>query len=177
MTMLREIAITVVVLRALFGWHAQAAEPPPLMLANVYHAGDAIDLSAYWISEKFDGVRGYWDGHRLWTRGGTPVRAPAWFTAGWPTTPLDGELWAGRGRFESASATVRSVTPDDDAWRQMRLLVFDLPGDAGTFDQRLHKLRALFAQQLPPTLRMVAQFHIRTAAELDRKSTRLNSSH
>src|SRR3546814_18852055 len=77
MKMLREIAFTVVVLRALFGWHAQAAEPPPLMLANVYHAGDAIDLSAYWISEKFDGVRGYWDGHRLWTRGGTPVRAPA----------------------------------------------------------------------------------------------------
>src|SRR3546814_15270274 len=35
--------------------------------------------------------------------------------------------------------------------------------------QRLHKLRALFAQQLPPTLRMVAQFHIRTAAELLRK--------
>src|SRR3546814_5482258 len=51
----------------------------------------------------------------------------------------------------------------------MHFLVFDRPCDAGTFDQRLHKLRALFAQQLPPTLRMVAQFHIRTAAELLRK--------
>ena len=28
----------------------------PVMLANVYHAG--ITLSDYWISEKYDGVRG-----------------------------------------------------------------------------------------------------------------------
>src|SRR3546814_12614218 len=115
MTMLREIAITVVVLRALFGWHAQAAEPPPLMLANVYHAGDAIDLSAYWISEKFDGVRGYWDGHRLWTPGGTPVREHAWFTAGWPTTPLPSQLWAVERGSERPSVTAPHVTTDESA--------------------------------------------------------------
>lgn len=168
--MLRKMrAALVVLLGNLLSVGSYAANPPPLMLADVYHAGDAIDLSAYWVSEKFDGVRGYWDGHHLWTRGGTRVQTPAWFTAGWPTTPLDGELWAGRGRFEMASATVRSTAADDPAWRQMHLMVFDLPSDPGTFDQRLQKLRALFAQQQPTTLRMVEQFHVRSPAELLQK--------
>lgn len=167
--MLRAFQIAIFLSLSLVGALAHAADPPPLMLANVYHAGDAIHLSAYWVSEKFDGVRGYWDGHRLWTRGGTPVQSPKWFTAGWPATPLDGELWAGRGRFEVASATVRSTDASDVAWRQMHLLVFDLPADSGTFDQRLQKLRALFAQHVPATLRMVEQFHVSSAAALLKK--------
>ena len=33
---------------------------PELLLAKVY--GEGIDLEQYWISEKLDGVRAYWDG-------------------------------------------------------------------------------------------------------------------
>lgn len=145
---------------------APAAEPPPLMLAKVYHAGDPLDLSAYWVSEKFDGVRGYWDGAQLWTRGGARIAAPAWFTAGWPATPLDGELWAGRGRFEQASATVRSSDAGDAAWRSLNFMVFDLPAQAGSFDQRLPVLQAMFASAAPTTLRLVEQTHVATPAAL-----------
>lgn len=77
-----------------------AADAPALLLANVYRPG--MPLADYWVSEKYDGVRGYWDGYTLRTRGGETVAAPAWFTAGWPATPMDGELWAGRGRFAHA---------------------------------------------------------------------------
>ena len=77
---------------------ANAADAPALLLAHVYRPG--LRLQDYWVSEKFDGVRGYWDGQRLRTRGGEPVHAPAWFTAGWPATPQDGELWAGRARAQ-----------------------------------------------------------------------------
>ena len=55
------------------------------------------------------------------------IAAPAWFTAGWPAQPLDGELWAGRGRFDAAQSTVGRDAPDDEAWRGMRYMVFDLP--------------------------------------------------
>jgi len=89
----------------LLGWTgnpavAQTPSPPStpaLMLAKVYHPG--VDLADYWVSEKYDGVRGYWDGQQLLTRGGERVQAPAWFTEGWPRSPLDGELWMGRGTF------------------------------------------------------------------------------
>ena len=39
---------------------------PGLMLAEVYRPG--MSLADYWVSEKYDGVRGYWDGKRLWTQ-------------------------------------------------------------------------------------------------------------
>src|SRR5690606_2292483 len=73
--------------------HAAPAPPPRLMLATGYH--DGIDATRYWVSEKLDGVRGRWDGRVLWTRGGHRIHAPAWFTAGWPAVPMDGELWLG----------------------------------------------------------------------------------
>src|SRR5690606_26792923 len=76
---------------------AQSQAAPPLMLANSYQPD--IDLSAYWVSEKYDGVRGYWDGAQMLTRGGARIIAPEWFVQGLPPIALDGELWAGHGRF------------------------------------------------------------------------------
>lgn len=114
---------------------------PALMLAEVYRPG--MSLADYWVSEKYDGVRGYWDGKRLWTRGGEPVAAPAWFTAPLPKQPLDGELWAGRGQFAHAVSTARSQTPNDGAWHSMRFMVFDLPSQGGDFTARLAALRKL----------------------------------
>lgn len=120
---------------------AQGAEPPALMRANVYRPG--IDLSAYWLSEKYDGVRALWDGQRLLTRGGQPIVAPAWFTAGWHAQPMDGELWGGRGQFETTVSTVRQQQPDDAAWRVLRFMVFDLPKHPGVFTERLTVYQSL----------------------------------
>ncbi|MBA4260687.1 MAG: DNA ligase [Comamonadaceae bacterium] len=114
---------------------AADAAAPALMLAQVYRPG--IDLSPYWLSEKYDGVRGHWDGQRLLTRGGHVVNAPAWFTAGWPAEPMDGELWAGRGGFETALSTVRQQRPNEQAWRGIRFMVFDLPTHPGVFSERI----------------------------------------
>lgn len=130
----------------------------PVMLANVYHPG--IDLNAYWISEKYDGIRGYWDGKKLLTRGGENVYPPAWFIAGWPDVPLDGELWAGRGRFSDAVSTARRQVPDDAAWRKMRFMVFDLPAHEDTFDQRLPVLKATVAKIDLPWVQVVKQYKV-----------------
>ncbi|MBL8386935.1 MAG: DNA ligase [Hydrogenophaga sp.] len=140
---------------------------PELMLAGKYHPG--LDLSAYWVSEKYDGVRGYWDGRRLWTRGGDVVNPPAWFTEGWPATPMDGELWAGRGRFEHASGTVRQAQPDDAAWRSMRFMVFDLPAHPGVFDERLRACGELIASLNRPWVVAVPQQRVESHEALQRQ--------
>ena len=112
---------------------------PPMLLAGQYTQG--VDVSQYWVSEKYDGVRAWWDGARLQTRGGQPIAAPDWFTDGWPRTVMEGELWGGRGTFETVSGAVRSAQPDDKVWRGIRLMVFDLPEHPGTFDARLRALQ------------------------------------
>lgn len=139
----------------------------PVMLANSYRAG--IDLSAYWISEKYDGLRAYWDGERLLTRGGEVIHAPAWFVAGWPGVPLDGELWAGRGRFAEVVSTARTQQPDDAAWRKMRFMVFDLPSHGGVFDQRLSALRRTVASIDKPWVLAVPQEKVKSHAELQQR--------
>lgn len=133
--------------------------PPPLMLARSYVAG--LHLPDHWVSEKLDGVRGHWTGSQLLSRGGIAIAAPAWFTAGWPDQPMDGELWAGRGRFSEAVSTVRTETPDDAAWRRLRFMVFDLPAHGGTFDERVAAMQALQAQSGNRWLQAVPQRRVK----------------
>jgi DNA ligase-1 len=137
---------------------------PSLLLAEVYRPGMSLDDQ--WVSEKYDGVRGYWDGKQLWTRGGERVVAPAWFTAPLPRQPLDGELWAGRGRFARAVSTVRSQTPNDIAWREMHYMVFDLPAQAGDFTTRLAALRKLLPITDAPWVVAVPQERATTQDDL-----------
>jgi DNA ligase-1 len=134
------------------------AAPPALILAEVYR--DGIDPRAYWISEKLDGVRTYWDGERLFFRSGNPVPAPAWFTRDLPKRPLDGELWLGRGTFDRLSGIVRKTEPVDADWRQVRYMVFELPYAPGTFTERKDRLDELVKAACIPWLQIVAQFRI-----------------
>lgn len=145
---------------------APATEPPRVMLPVAYHAD--LDITDYYVSEKLDGVRGRWDGRRLVTRGGLVVEAPWWFTSEWPGVPMDGELWAGRGRFEEASATVRAGrSAGDAAWRRIRFMVFDLPRDPAPFAGRVRHMRALVPAVQVPWLQVVDQFRVPDLATLD----------
>ena len=132
-----------------------AAVPPELTLANVYQKG--MPLDGYWVSEKLDGVRAYWTGEKFLSRGGHEYRAPDWFSKKFPGHPLDGELWMGRGRFAELSGVVRQVVPDEDDWRRIRFMVFDLPDQEATFDQRLARLRVLIEKVGSPYMALVDQ--------------------
>jgi DNA ligase-1 len=134
------------------------------MLAKVYRPGTSV--LDYWVSEKYDGVRGYWDGEKLLTRGGERIAAPAWFTAGWPKVPLDGELWAGHGQFSRAVSTVRQQSPDAAAWRAMRFMVFDLPAQGGPFSERIPALNGVVSRIDQPWVHAVAQSKVANHAAL-----------
>ena len=53
----------------------------------------SIDPSGWWMSEKYDGVRLYWNGSKFYTRNGELVNAPPSITSQLPSVALDGELW------------------------------------------------------------------------------------
>lgn len=120
----------------------------------------------FWVSEKFDGVRAVWDGQVLRFRSGRLIAAPAWFLSALPRVALDGELWMGRGAFDRLSGVVRQTEPDDEAWRAVKYLVFDAPGHAAPFAQRVAFVQATLAQAQQPWLMPVAQRELHDARAL-----------
>ena len=138
-------------------------QTPHLLLANVWNP--SIDPTGWWMSEKYDGLRGYWDGQKLWSRKGNLIHAPDYFLAEFPRDiALDGELWIGHGKFEETMSIVRSETPDD-RWERVRYMVFDAPQAKGTFEQRMQFLRATVSEG-NRFVRVVAQERCQGVAQL-----------
>lgn len=120
---------------------------PPLLLAERWDR--LTDLSGWWMSEKLDGVRAYWDGKQFLSRLGNRYHAPDWFVEGLPDAPLDGELWIDRKTFQRTVSIVRRQD-QSDLWREVRYLVFDAPAHDAAFEQRLEFLRATLGRRKPP---------------------------
>ncbi len=122
-----------------------------LMQSHKYNS-KKNDIRGWYISEKLDGLRAFWDGGvsrgdlasnvpwantakdkkefratGLWSRKGKVIHAPDFWLDQLPVMPLDGELFAGRGRRQVTMSYARKHTPVASEWRQLSLNVFDIP--------------------------------------------------
>jgi DNA ligase-1 len=95
------------------------------------------------MSEKLDGIRAFWTGRHLLTRKGNRIFAPDWFIQSLPDFPVEGELWAGRGNFHLVQSTVLDSVPEHDRWKDIRLMLFDIPGLKQPYTERLRRLTQL----------------------------------
>ena len=100
---------------------------------------DSIDISNWYMSEKLDGIRAYWDGKELFTKNRNKIFAPSWFTKDFPPFPLDGELWTKRGDFENIQSIVLSQQESKD-WENITYNIFEVPNANGDFQNRLNFL-------------------------------------
>jgi DNA ligase-1 len=50
-------------------------------------------LISRWMTEKYDGMRLYWDGNQFFTRQGKRVKIPDSVAEQLPSFALDGEIW------------------------------------------------------------------------------------
>ncbi len=126
---------------------AEDKAAPPLLLAETWD--NETDLTGWWMSEKLDGVRAYWDGKQFLSRQGNRYHAPDWFTAELPKEPLDGELWLGRKKFQRTVSIARRQDKSD-LWKELRFVVFDAPGQGGDFEARLAFLRQFVKRYASP---------------------------
>jgi len=129
-----------------------------LQLAKKFNP-DKSKIAGWFLSEKLDGSRCFWDGGisrgmktvdvpyssiinpktgklkpkikpvatGLWSRYGNPIIAPDWFLDKLPAIPLDGELWAGRGNFQTCRSIVAGDEPDS-RFDQVHFAVYSMPG-------------------------------------------------
>ena len=145
--------------------YAKDLAKPALMLANVYHSG--VDLSDYWVSEKYDGVRAIWNGKQLVSRGGNIYHAPGWFIKDFPKHHrLDGELWVARQQFEKLVSIVRDKKPDHEAWKKVKFMVFDMPDSIQPFTRRIDLIKKTLSSLNIPWLQAVQQWKVTNHASL-----------
>lgn len=137
-----------------------------VVLANDYH--DEVSLDDYWYSEKYDGIRALWTGEYFQTRQGNRIYAPDWFTAQFPKQALDGELWAGRGKFNHVQKTVLDSVPNDENWGNILFMVFDMPDEQGEYAQRYLALKHHINDSFSAHLNLVEQLPLQSEIELDR---------
>jgi DNA ligase-1 len=137
---------------------AAAAEgkAPPVLLAHKWEIEH--DPTGWWMSEKLDGIRAYWDGEGFVSRLGNKFYAPDWFVADLPADTLDGELWVGRKKFQKTTSIVRSGAGSDE-WKQVTFVVFDAPNAKGTFEDRLAHLQKVIEKAEAPHARSLE--HVR----------------
>ena len=118
---------------------ASTKDGPPILLAESWD--NAQDLSGWWISEKLDGVRAYWDGRQFISRQGNLYHAPDWFVEGLPDYPLDGELWLDRKAFQRTVGIVRRQDKSEH-WKEIRFIIFDSPALTDPFEKRMKTLHS-----------------------------------
>jgi DNA ligase-1 len=153
-----------------FGRLARADEtlrPPVLSLARPMPPG--LHPEGWLVSEKYDGVRAHWDGQQLRSRSGHRIALPQVLLAQLPSgQPLDGELWLGRGQFQSLMSLLQTADAAAPGWQHLRYMVFDWPGGPGRFDERIAALRArLHAPgEGPGPVEVVEQLSFETRVEL-----------
>jgi DNA ligase-1 len=124
-----------------------------------------MDIAGWYMSEKLDGVRAYWNGDQLLSRQGHAFNAPAWFTKAFPPFALDGELWSGRGEFEK----IQSITSQDaphQGWRQITYHVFEVPHASGALAERLQRITAYLSRHQGTKIRVVPQERCRDGEHL-----------
>lgn len=133
-----------------------------LLLAKPY---DPVkhDVSGWFVSQKCDGQRAFWDGGitrgmlksnvpwancnkderyvkppvstGLWTRYGNVIHAPKWWLDKLPTNVcLDGELFCDRGMFQWTRSVVSTLTPDDHDWQKINFMIIDSPSPEAVFE-------------------------------------------
>ncbi len=134
-----------------------------IMLAQVYT--DGIDVRGWLMSEKLDGVRGYWDGQQMLSKNGNRLYLPAAFTRNLPPFPLEGELWGGRGTFEKTMSIVKKQQAHD-GWLKLKFAIFDVPRTSGGFLQRLQRVTEWFEDHPSRFAFVIVQKPIRAVDEL-----------
>ena len=125
---------------------SEEAAELPVLLAHVWN--EEHDPTGWWMSEKLDGVRAYWDGQQFLSRRNNILHAPDGSPRDCRDTPLDGELWIGRKQFDRVSGIVRRQDKPD-IWKEVKYLVFDAPEATGPFEERLRSWPMAWAAGRP----------------------------
>ncbi|MDB2562803.1 DNA ligase [Sulfurimonas sp.] len=114
------------------------AKKPELLLLNNYK--NDINTTSWYMSEKLDGIRAFWNGKELISRSGKIFSVPKFFIKNFPKHELDGELWSQRNDFSNIVSIVNRKKADQ-RWNQVTYNIFEVPSAKGNLLERLKKVK------------------------------------
>lgn len=124
------------------------------------------------MSEKYDGVRGYWNGQQLFSKNGKLFYPPAEFTQDFPPFPIEGELWAGRGAFANTVSIVNKQY-SHVGWLELKFAIFDVPESTTIFVERIEKAKRWFTKHPSPYTFVISQIPVTDHAHIQRELQRI----
>jgi DNA ligase 1 len=139
------------------------AAKPELLLLKKYD--ESVKVQGWMMSEKLDGVRAYWDGKKLFSRGGKEFATPKWFIKDFPPFAIDGELWSKRGDFETISSITSRKTPND-GWKRITYNIFEVPNQKGGLLQRIAVLQKYLKNHPTITIQVIKQIKCKSKKHL-----------
>ncbi|KAE9029858.1 hypothetical protein PR003_g3444 [Phytophthora rubi] len=141
---------------------------PKVLLAKKWER-EKDDPVGWWISEKLDGVRAFWDCSKkiFLSRLGNEYPAPSWFTAGFPhDVDLDGELFGGRGAFQFTVGIAK--TQGSKEWGKLVYKVFDAPSlKTKQFEERMEHAKGVVEEASSKFIEWVEHTKCESLAHLD----------
>ena len=90
-----------------------------------------ININSFAVSEKFDGVRGIWDGENMHSKSGNILPIPKCFLQNLAHLGLgngefiEGELWIEYGAFEEVSGLLRRKNIACEDFKNVKFLIFN----------------------------------------------------
>lgn len=124
------------------------------------------NINGWVMSEKLDGIRGYWNGKELLSRQGKNIYVPKYFTKNFPPFELDGELWTKRNDFENIQNIVMDKNPSKH-WNQITYNIFEVPNAKSDFLKRLKKAKIWFENNPNKQVRIIAQIKCKDEKQLN----------
>ena len=124
------------------------------------------NITNWYMSEKLDGIRAYWNGKEFISKNGNKIYAPFWFTKDFPPFELDGELWSKREDFENIQNIVLDETPSIK-WNELTYNIFEVPNTDGNFNKRLEKIKLWLEKNPNKFIKIIPQKICKNESDLD----------
>lgn len=133
----------------------------------------AENIESYAISEKFDGVRGIWDGKEMFSKNGKKLAIPPCFAEKLAILELkdgefvEGELWADYGKFAEVSSLARRKNPTCAEFESVKYLIFNAQlNESSDFLANLSKIQSILESHKTPQIRTITQHKFSSSQEL-----------
>lgn len=123
----------------------------------------------WFVSEKYDGMKGRWIDGKLITRSGNDLNPPKWFKRLLPKMDIEGELYFGKNTFHKTASLRSSVGLSELAWEKVEFMIFDIIDYTLPWIERKRLLKKTLTPMKNQFIKLVKWKRVKSVEEVEEK--------